>query len=72
MLAREPDGEGWDVMLITEYASEEAFAQREEIFAKLFERPELAMKPVDGKGPRDMAEFVGSGIEARRVLADAP
>ena len=72
VIAREPQGEDWDVMLVTEYVSDEAFAQREAIFAALFERPELAMKPVDGKGPRDMAEFVGSGVEARRVLADAP
>lgn len=69
VLAREPQGAGWDVMLVTEYASEEAYARREEIFTELFERPDLAMKPVDGKGPRDMAEFVESGIEARRVLA---
>jgi hypothetical protein len=72
VLAREPQGEDWDVMLVTEYASEEAYAQREDIFAKLFERPELAMKPIDGKGPRDMAEFVAGGVEARRVLADTP
>lgn len=69
VIAREPQGEEWDVMLVTEYASADAFAQREAIFTELFERPELAMKPIDGKGPRDMAEFVGSGIEARRVLA---
>lgn len=72
VLAREPKGEEWDVMLVTEYASEEAYAQREAIFAELFERPELAMKPIDGKGPRDMAEFVTGGVEARRVLADTP
>lgn len=70
VLAREPQGEDWDVMLVTEYASEEAYAQREEIFADLFERPELAIKPIDGKGPRDMSEFVAGGVEVRRVLAN--
>lgn len=68
VILREPQGDDWDVMLITEYASEEAYARREEVFAALFERPELAMRPVGGKGPRDMATFVASGVEARRVL----
>jgi hypothetical protein len=72
VIAREPDEAEWDVMLITAYADEAAYADREEHFARLFERPELAMRPVDGKGPRDMAELVGSGVEARRVLVSEP
>lgn len=69
VIAREPDGVEWDVMLVTEYASREAFDRREATFGALFERPEFTMKPVDGKGPRDMAEFVGSSTApGRRVL----
>lgn len=67
VLVREPSPQGWDVVLITEYASEEAYNNREEIFAKLFERPELAMKRIDGKGPRDMARFVEGDVMLRRA-----
>lgn len=70
VLVRPPqDGEDWDVMLVTEYANETAYANREAIFADLFARPELAMKPIDGKGPRDMATFVGESAVVRRVVA---
>ena len=58
-------------MLITEYASERAYTQREDLFAELFTRPELAMKLIDGKDPRDMATFVGDTIQARRVIQSA-
>lgn len=57
VLTREPVEGEWDVLLITEYASPQAYADREAIFQRLFERPELAMKRVNGKGPRDMAAF---------------
>ncbi|MEO0557117.1 MAG: hypothetical protein AAF170_02920 [Bacteroidota bacterium] len=57
VLTREPVEGEWDVILITEYASPQAYADREAIFQRLFERPELAMKRVNGKGPRDMAAF---------------
>lgn len=57
VLTREPVEGEWDVVLITEYASPQTYADREAIFARLFERPELAMKRVNGKGPRDMAAF---------------
>jgi len=57
VLAREPAADEWDVMLVTEYASRQTYADREAIFQRLFERPELATKLVNGKGPRDMATF---------------
>ncbi|MEM6328029.1 MAG: hypothetical protein AAF791_13015 [Bacteroidota bacterium] len=68
VLAREPDGEHWDVMLITEYASRDAYERREATFGALFERPAFQMKPVNGKGPRDMAEFVGTSTAASRQV----
>lgn len=64
---RPPSADSWDVVLITEYASEEAYHNREAIFAELFKRPELAMKPIDGKGPRDMARFVEGDVMLRRA-----
>lgn len=67
VISREPNAGRWDVMLLTEYANEAAYAQREEAFAKLFERPELAMKRIDGKGPRDMADFVDGDVKAHFV-----
>ena len=68
VLVREPQpGEDWDVMLVTEYASAQAYADREAIFADLFARPELAYKPVNGKGPRDMAVFVGDSAVVHRA-----
>lgn len=72
VIARAPADGDWDVMLVTEYAGAEAYTQREEHFTELFEWPELAMKPIDGKRPRDMAEVVAGGVEARRVLASNP
>ena len=60
----------WDVMLITEYRDAEAFDRREELFAALFERPELALVEIDGKGPRDMADLLEGGLRARRVIED--
>ena len=58
VFTREPTDGEWDVLLITEYASPQAYADREATVAQLFERPELAMKRVNGKGPRDMAAFM--------------
>ncbi|MEM1055503.1 MAG: hypothetical protein AAGI52_08240 [Bacteroidota bacterium] len=67
VLVREPTGDDWDVMLVTEYASREAFERREAVFGALFQQPEFAMKPVNGKSPRDMAEIIGGG-DTRPVL----
>ena len=66
VLTREPSDDAWDVMLITEYASPQAYADREATFAQLFERPELAMKRVNGKGPRDMAVFMSDKVSVTR------
>lgn len=67
VLTRPPTADTWDVVLITEYASPEAYADREALFGRLFERPDLAMRPIDGKGPREMAEFVGDEVSVRRL-----
>ncbi|MEL6614247.1 MAG: hypothetical protein AAFQ43_00840 [Bacteroidota bacterium] len=69
VLARVPSDSEWDVMLITEYASPEAYARREATFGALFRQPAFQMKRVNGKGPRDMAEILGSSVSpARRHL----
>jgi L-ascorbate metabolism protein UlaG (beta-lactamase superfamily) len=67
VLSREPDGESWDVMLRTTYVDEAAWAAREEIFAEIFEARGPATL-IDGKGPRDMAEFLDDGRDARRTI----
>lgn len=67
VLVREPRADDWDVMLITEYASREAYDDRETLFARLFDRPEFALQRVDGKGPRDMATFVDSEVTVTRA-----
>ena len=68
VLVREPEGETWDVMLITEYASEQAYHDREAIFARIFEGPDWTLQLVDGKSSRDMATFVGESAVVRRAL----
>ncbi|NNF59152.1 MAG: hypothetical protein HKN04_13030 [Rhodothermaceae bacterium] len=66
VLAREPSEDEWDVMLITEYASEAAYAEREAIFARIFESPRWTLQLIDGKNSRDMASFVGEPVVVRR------
>ena len=67
VLARAPDGESWDVMLRTTYVDRAAYEDREAIFAAIFEARGPATL-VDGKGPRDMAEFLDDGRDARSAL----
>ncbi|MEM6785634.1 MAG: hypothetical protein AAF624_18085 [Bacteroidota bacterium] len=51
---------GWDVMLMTEYVDEAAFARREAVFQEVAARPGYELKHVDGLGPRDLARVVTS------------
>ncbi|MEO0857629.1 MAG: hypothetical protein AAFY55_12365 [Bacteroidota bacterium] len=61
VLTLSPDStRGWDVMLMTEYINDEAFARREDVFQEVRARPGYELKRVDGLGPRDLARVVES------------
>jgi hypothetical protein len=65
VLARAPSGADWDVMLRTTYPDRAAYEAREATFAAIFTGPDFTTRLVDGKGPREMADFLDSGREAR-------
>lgn len=61
VLAAPPDSTAeWDVVLMTEYVDEEAYALREEVFERVRARPGYEHRLVDGLGPREMARIVAS------------
>lgn len=68
VLAR-PDAADWDVMMMTEYADEAAYANREAYFTALFARPDWETHLIDGKSGRDLADLVGEEVVLRSVVA---
>ncbi len=70
-LVASPDSmQGWDVMLMTEYADSTAWAQREDIFASIFDSPEYTHEPM--AHPSSEVRKILPGDAALRTLVAQP
>ena len=61
LLAKPDSALGWDLMLMTEYADSARWAQREDIFAAIFESEDF--EPVDvGRPNSELREFAADAV----------